>query len=224
MEQTRSPQRLANRIAAELDGLPSRTTPAVRSLRREYSRSLADEPPDLVIRVALDLANRGDFSRRFLAYELVQHHPAAFTSLTHDQLLKLGEGIDSWRAVDCFACYLSGPAWQDGRLSKKTIREWTKSADHWRRRAALVSTIALSRRGKAGDIRKVLEICALAISDRHDMVVKALSWALRELAKNHSAEAQEFLERHRSSLAPRVIREVQNKLTTGLKNPRRRLA
>jgi hypothetical protein len=44
---------------------------------------------------------------------------------------------------------------------------------------------------------------------RLDMVVKALSWAVRE-----------FLAENENVLAKRVLREVRNKLTTGLKNPR----
>jgi 3-methyladenine DNA glycosylase AlkD len=48
-----------------------------------------------------------------------------------------------------------------------------------------------------------------------------MSWALRELAKRDPDEVQRFLGDHESVLAPRVLREVRNKLTTGLKNPRR---
>jgi 3-methyladenine DNA glycosylase AlkD len=220
MERAIGAQRLANEIASRLAGLSSRTTPAARSIRREYSRLLAKARPELVVRIALLLAQRCEFACRFVAYEIVQHHRAAFAGLTLDQLLKLGNGIDSWAAVDCFACYLSGPAWRDGRLSSAVIRGWAQSADRWWRRAALVSTVALSRRGEIEDVRRVIEICGLAVSDRDDMVVKALSWALRELAKTHAREARSFLARHRGSLASRVTRELQNKITTGLKNPR----
>jgi 3-methyladenine DNA glycosylase AlkD len=51
------------------------------------------------------------------------------------------------------------------------------------------------------------------------MVVKALSWALRELAKKHPGEASRFLAKHKNSVAARVVREVRNKIATGLKNP-----
>jgi len=61
----------------------------------------------------------------------------------------------------------------------------------------------------------------MLMTDRDDMVVKALSWALRELAKRDPKSVQEFLHDHKDVLAPRVFREVSNKLTTGLKNPRR---
>jgi 3-methyladenine DNA glycosylase AlkD len=57
--------------------------------------------------------------------------------------------------------------------------------------------------------------------DRDDMVVKALSWALRELARKHKQAARSFLEENRQALAPRVLREVECKLTTGLKSPRK---
>lgn len=190
-------------------------------MRREYSRLLAKAAPEEVIGVAARLAGRPEFGCRFVAYEIVQNHKAAFTSLTLEELLKLGQGIDSWSAVDCFACSLSGPAWRDVRISSAAVRGWAKSEDRWWRRAALVSTVALSRRGEAEDVRRVTEICTLAVADSDDMVVKALSWALRELAKKHPGEAGKFLARHKDALAARVIREVQNKIATGLKNPRR---
>jgi 3-methyladenine DNA glycosylase AlkD len=53
------------------------------------------------------------------------------------------------------------------------------------------------------------------------MVVKALSWALRELGRQDAAPVRAFLDRHDGALAPRVKREVGNKLRTGLKNPKR---
>jgi 3-methyladenine DNA glycosylase AlkD len=56
--------------------------------------------------------------------------------------------------------------------------------------------------------------------DRDDMVVKALSWALRALSAHDREAVQRFIEENRAALAPRVVREVANKLRTGLKNPR----
>jgi 3-methyladenine DNA glycosylase AlkD len=54
------------------------------------------------------------------------------------------------------------------------------------------------------------------------MVVKALSWALREAAKKHPNQVRSFLAEHQEALTARVKREVNNKLTTGLKTPRSR--
>jgi 3-methyladenine DNA glycosylase AlkD len=52
------------------------------------------------------------------------------------------------------------------------------------------------------------------------MVVKALPWALRELAKRDPKAVREFLAENENVLAKRVLREVRSKLRTGLKNPR----
>jgi len=65
-------------------------------------------------------------------------------------------------------------------------------------------------------------VCRLLATDRDDMVVKALSWGLRELAKRDPESVRRFLAEREDVLAPRVLREVRNKLTTGLKNPRPR--
>jgi 3-methyladenine DNA glycosylase AlkD len=61
----------------------------------------------------------------------------------------------------------------------------------------------------------------LLVNDTEDMVVKALSWALRALVVHDPDAVRGFLGEHEDVLAARVKREVRNKLTTGLKNPRR---
>lgn len=50
------------------------------------------------------------------------------------------------------------------------------------------------------------------------MVVKALSWALRELARHDPSAVAGFVDKHSTDIAKRVRREVMNKLTTGVKS------
>jgi 3-methyladenine DNA glycosylase AlkD len=61
----------------------------------------------------------------------------------------------------------------------------------------------------------------MLVHDRDDTVVKALSWVLRELSKRDPKAVEQFVRQHKNALAARVIREVGNKLRTGVKNPRR---
>jgi 3-methyladenine DNA glycosylase AlkD len=213
---------LTAEILARVQTLPFPNTTGVRNVRREFSKRLAAAEPDFILDLALSLMKLPAFEFRFIAYELVQHHRAAFKRLGVKALEKLGEGMDNWAAVDCFACYLAGPAWREGQVSDTVIRRWSRSRDRWWRRAAVVSTVALNNqaRGGVGDTRATLMICALMTSDRDDMVVKALSWALRELSKRDANAVQQFLRKHGDALAPRVVREVNSKLRTGLKNPR----
>jgi len=214
-------------LASEIDGLiraAPRATAAVRALRRACSRSMRDAPAGAVIGLALRLCAAPAPGRRLFAYELVRHHPAALARLGARRLVRLGRGIASWDAVDCFAVGLAGHAWRRRLVSDALIGRWARSPDRWWRRAALVSTVPLNCRaqGGSGDPRRTLRVCRLLERDRDPMVVKALSWALRELAKRDPAAVRGYLGARAGLLDARVRREVRNKLETGLKNPGRR--
>jgi 3-methyladenine DNA glycosylase AlkD len=213
---------ITTEILARLRALPNRQTAAVRALRREYSKRLAPEPPKFIIALALELCAQPDFLPRFIGYELVHYHRAALRSLRPSDVQKLARGLDSWYSVDAFAPLLAGPAWREGQIPDALIHRWARSKDVWLRRAALVSTVALNNaaRGGQGDAARTLVVCELLVADREDMVVKALSWALRELAKRDPKAVRAFVQKHESKLAARVKREVGNKLRTGVKNPK----
>jgi 3-methyladenine DNA glycosylase AlkD len=219
-----SAEDVAAEIAARVRALPGLQTHSVRRVRREFSKRLSKTPPEHVIQVALRLLDEPAIEYRFVAYELVRHHRAALASLRERELERFGRGIDSWGGVDMFACYLAGPAWRENQVSHSLIHRWARAKDRWRRRAALVSTVPLNSKamGGTGDIARTLEVCRLLVSDRDDMVVKAMSWALRTLANRDPGAVREFLADYKDMLSPRVVREVRNKLSTGLKNPRRR--
>ena len=150
-------------------------------------------------------------------------HKETFLTLGEEEIEEFGQGINSWGKVDSFARRLSGPAWLKGQIQDSLIHKWARSEDRWCRRAALVSTVALNVRshGGYGDVARTLEVCRMLVNDRDDMVVKAMSWALRELVVHDSGAVRQFLSEHEDDLAARVKREVRNKLRTGLKNPKR---
>ncbi|MGH9931469.1 MAG: DNA alkylation repair protein [Pyrinomonadaceae bacterium] len=213
---------IAEEIAGRMNRLSLLTTKDIRAIRRQYSRKIVGWPTRAVINLAQRVLNNGGHISRFIAYELIYSHRPALKSLKQRDLVQLGEGLDSWGAVDMFGCYLSGQAWREKQVPDSLIESWTRSPDRWWRRAALVSTIPLNNktRGGTGDVRRTLLICQGLIDDRDDMVVKAMSWALRELSKRHPREVKAFLAKNKDRLAARVIREVGHKLSTGLKNPR----
>jgi 3-methyladenine DNA glycosylase AlkD len=212
---------MAAEVGRRLSANPGADVAHYRRLRRELSRKLKHAPARSVIGAARALARDPRDWRRFVAYELVKHHAGAPALLDARTLEELARGMADWAAVDCFSVYLSGPAWQRGRISDSVVHRWARSPDRWWRRAALVSTVPLNSRahGGAGDSRRTLRVCRLLEADRDPMVVKAVSWALRELAKREPGSVRRFLAERGDALAPLVRREVRNKLVTGLKNP-----
>jgi 3-methyladenine DNA glycosylase AlkD len=214
------PDRLASELDAELRSLPRRSTPETRRVRQSCSRRIRSADPGYVLAFARSLFHQ--YSRRWVAYEILAGHKAAFQRLGPAEMEEFGRGIDSWWSVDAFARTLSGPAWLAGQLPDRLILAWAHSPDLWWRRAALVSTVALNMRslGGWGDVPRTLVICRLLAGDHEDMIEKALSWALRELVVHDRNAVLEFLEQHHADLGARVKREVMNKIRTGLKNPR----
>ena len=209
-------------IQQSLTSMPTKDAQSFHLVRREWSRRLKEESGPSVIGLAKDLVSQGLWER-VLAYEILEYHQGAREALRPKDVTALGRGMQSWGEVDCFARYVAGPAWREGNLPTRLIHSWAHSADQWWRRAALVSSVPLNNRtrGGKGDAARTLGVCRLLVRDREDMVVKALSWALRELSMRDQAAVKLFLAQNAEQLAPRVMREVAHKLKTGLKNPRR---
>ncbi len=210
--------RLVNETRRKIEALECANAANLRAIRRALSNEVKREPAEKVVALALELLRKG---HRFIACELVHTHKRALTSLDIDLVEAFGEGLDSWRSVDIFCIYIVGPCWREGQISDQDIARWATEESPWWRRSALVATTALTvqSRGGYGDSDRTLAVARLLVHDRHDMIVKALSWALRELVYWEPDRVEAFLAEFSESLAPRVRREVRNKLDTGLKDP-----
>jgi len=215
-------QALAAEIHAEIQASPGMRAAQWHALRRVYSKRLRKAPAEQVVTLAHLLLEQ--YGHRWLAYDLIYYHRPALASLDTVELVSLGQGIDSWGTVDSFGRSLSGPVWRAGQVPDALIHSWAHSPDRWWRRAALVSTVPLNvrSRGGQGDVPRTLAVCRLLVDDRDDMVYKAMSWALRELVVHDPDAVWAFLSEYEDRLAAQAKREVRNKLTTGLKNPRKK--
>ncbi len=195
------------------------TVPNIRPIIKNLSQKYKKSPPEEVIEFVKLLNATRILEAQQIAFTVLDKHKAARQSLSLADLLTLGAGIDNWLSVDYFAGMLAGPAWREGQIADEVIEEWATSKDKWWRRAAVVCTVALNQkaRGGTGDPVRTLKICRLVLEDKAEMVVKSLSWALRELAKREPGPVIEFIKKYEDILAPRVTREVRRKIETGRK-------
>lgn len=172
------------------------------------------------INLAKGLVDTGIFECQLMAFEFVRKDKKACAELTEKDIDALAKNLDNWGSVDSFSLFLSGYAWREGIISTEKIKSYWQSDNFWIRRIALVSTVALNLKsqGGTGDLPRTLEICKLAVDDHHDMINKALSWALREVSKRDKKPVEEFIKKYENRLNKRVIREVKHKLEKGTKN------
>ena len=210
-----------------VSNLPVGSIPAIRPIRRDLSRHVSGADRESVLALVLSIVERSlqddEPDLRWVGYEIAHYHRLTLASLDLETLERLGHGLDSWDSVDVFSLYLSGPAWRNGQIGDDDVHTWARSPDRWWRRVALVSTVALNlkARGGTGDVHRTMAVCRMLADDGDDMVVKALSWALRVVLPYDREAVADFLVEYDHCLAGRVKREVTTKLRTGRKNPRR---
>jgi len=198
------------------DSAPTNASEA-RAVRKRWTAQLRPYAAEDAIEIALGLLE--DHGHRFLPYELIRFHPAALARVDRALAERLGSGMSSWGDVDMFAVLVAGQAWRRVQISDDTIHDWARSDDRWWRRAALVATVPLNVRaqGGSGAPQQTFAVCSFLIGDRDEMVVKGMSWALREVVVHDAAGVRAFLDQYGPRLAARVRREVSTKLATGLK-------
>lgn len=194
--------------------------PDVKKLIGEIWPEIKNRPPEKLISFCKELVATKVMECNHLAFELLWKNKKALDLLKLPDLEELGVNMDNWATTDGFSVMLSGWAWRNNQISDDNILKWLETGNRWWRRAAVVSTVGLNlrSRGGTGDTKRTLMVCEKVVDDREDMMIKALSWALRELSKTDKPAVEGFMKYYRSRLAGRVVREVTSKLTTGLKN------
>jgi hypothetical protein len=212
---------LVEETVAAVKALPERSAVPMRAVRAALSRKMKAASPAEVIDAAKRLKAAG---LDWFGWELIYAHKPTLKSIDIKVVEAMGLGMDSWYDTDGWGMILAGPAWVNGRIADADVKRWATSPDMWWRRAALVATTGLNNksRGGQGDAERTLAIVAMLIDGREDMIVKAVSWALRMLAPWEPEAVAAFMAEHEHRLAARVKREVRNKLRTGLKNPKTR--
>ncbi len=166
------------------------------------------------------LVDGNNFELQIFAYCWLDKDRKLLKSLTRNQLIGLETVMDNWVSTDYYGTLVLGPAWYHGAVDIEYILSLSEDQNFWRRRLALCALIGWDRaRGKKGiDNPYFLDICSTFIRDPEYKIIQALSWALRFHISRNRDEVETFVKTHASELNNKVLREVHNKLDTGLKH------
>jgi 3-methyladenine DNA glycosylase AlkD len=118
-----------------------------------------------------------------------------------DFYLRRAERANNWDLVDTSAPYIVGEHLK-GR-SRAQLDRLAASPSLWKRRIAIVSTLALIRHGEIAD---TLRIAEKLLADQHDLIRKAVGWMLREVGKVSPPALLEFLRKHYPSIPRTTLR------------------
>jgi 3-methyladenine DNA glycosylase AlkD len=157
---------------------------------------------------------------RLLAIYLLDRYKRWIPDLTWAHFEHWRQGVDNWEVGDGLAHWVLAPwllADPHGRLDH--LRDLIADENIWSRRLALIATVPINRGCTGFTVPDLtLKLIDQVKEERHPMITKAVSWALRELTKTHPARVQAYLDDYRDVLAPHAAREVENKLRSGLKS------
>lgn len=117
--------------------------------------------------------------------------------------------VNNWDLVDTSAPAIVGGWIAAHPADRKILLRLARSRDLWERRIAIVSTLALIRRG---DLELTTTISALLIGDPHDLIHKASGWMLREAGKRDAEALRGFLEEHAAAMPRTMLRYAIEKL------------
>lgn len=109
--------------------------------------------------------------------------------------------MNNWDLVDAAAPYILGR--HLATRSRKVLHEFAASRNLWERRIAIVATLALIR---GGEIAETFRIAKKLLGDKHDLIHKAVGWALRESGKVSTEQLVAFLERHYERIPRTTLR------------------
>ena len=177
------------------------TVPQVRTVAKEYKAISLDQ---------IDVLIRSKFHEVRLCglVILTLQYKAAKERKTKKKLFDLymkamTDGyINNWDLVDVTAPII-GEYLIDSDDPYVLLYKLAKSKSLWQRRVSMVFTFAFIR---SGDIEPTLEMAEKLLHDKHDLIHKAVGWALREAGKLNGIALRNFLTAHSHEMPRTMLR------------------
>ena len=173
------------------------TVPELRKLAKEYKtigineikqllKSEIHEERLLSLFLLIHRYSKGDEPEKKRIYELY---------------LKNTKFINNWDLVDSSAGHIVGAFLFD--KSKKPLYDLVKSNNLWERRISIISTFYFIKRNQFSD---TLKISKILLSDKEDLIHKAVGWMLREIGKRNMSIEEDFLKKHYKNMPRTMLR------------------
>lgn len=180
-------------------------------LRVPEVRRVAKELRELPLAEIVDLLRSDIHEERLLAlFLLVDRYDRgdeADREEVFDTYLEHRDRIDNWDLVDASAPYIVGRH-LFGRGEKERLA-LAASERMWDRRIAILSTFYSIRQGETAIVWRLAEGL---LSDRHDLMHKAIGWMLREAGKRDPELLLTFLEKHAATMPRTTLRYAIERL------------
>ncbi len=169
---------------------------AFRDLGLDEIRELLDSPVHeerlVALVVLVERVRRADETTRTAAFDLY---------------LSATDRINNWDLVDLSAPHVVGAHLRD--RPRDVLDRLATSESLWERRIAILATFAFIR---DGDLDDTFRLAETLLTDRHDLIHKAVGWMLREAGLRDEARLVAFLRRHAAVMPRTMLRYALEKI------------
>jgi 3-methyladenine DNA glycosylase AlkD len=119
----------------------------------------------------------------------------------YELYLQQTQFINNWDLVDCSAAQIVGAFLLN--QNKKPLYTLAKSKSLWERRISIISTFHFIRRQ---EFSETLKIARMLLTDKEDLIHKAVGWMLREVGKRNLEVEERFLIEHYEKMPRTMLR------------------
>jgi len=118
-------------------------------------------------------------------------------------------GVNNWDLVDLSAPNIVGIYLINNRRHLPLLNKLVRSNNIWKRRIAVLATCPFIKQKKFDPTIKISEIL---LSDKHDLIHKAVGWMLREVGKADEKALDDFLIKHHKIMPKTMLRYAIEKM------------
>lgn len=173
------------------------TVPQVRSIAKKYK--------DLPLHEVRKLLHDKIHEFRLTALIILTYQFAKADGKRQKEIVDLylrnTKYINNWDLVDLSSHEILGTYLLD--KPRTILYKLAKSKSLWERRIAIISTFAFLRKN---DIADSIKLAQILLDDYHDLMHKAVGWALREVGKRDESALVRFLATHYKTMPRTTLR------------------
>lgn len=175
-------------------------------------RKIAIKFKDLPLKDVENLLKSKIHEERLIALLLLVHNFKNGNQEQKEEIynfyLRNARYINNWDLVDISCPKIVGHFLMD--KNRSILYHLAKSSNVWERRIAIISTFEFIRNNEFNDTIKISKILQ---RDQHDLIRKAVGWALREIGKKDVKTLENFLKDYYKQMPRTMLRYAIEKFS-----------